>query len=71
MGFVGQVGALTKRQFHMRLQDKFQLVTSYSLSWVRAPVTCLIVVVDKPLVPAAVLNYAKLDSSSSSGFRSQ
>lgn len=47
VGFVGQVGALTKRQFHMRLQDKFQLVTSYSLSWVRASVTCLIVVVDK------------------------
>lgn len=34
VGFFGQVKALTKRQFQMRLQDKFQIVTSYSLSWV-------------------------------------
>lgn len=34
VGFTGQVKALAKRQFQMRLQDKFQLVTSYSLSWV-------------------------------------
>lgn len=32
VGFWGQVKALTKRQFQMRMQDKFQLVTSYSLS---------------------------------------
>lgn len=38
VGFIGQVQALTKRQFQMRLQDKFQLVTSYSLSWVCASV---------------------------------
>ncbi|KAF7797165.1 hypothetical protein EIP86_008357 [Pleurotus ostreatoroseus] len=36
VGFVGQVGALARRQFQMRLQDKFQLVTSYSLSWILA-----------------------------------
>ena len=35
VGFIGQVKALTRRQFQMRLQDKFHLVTSYSLSWVR------------------------------------
>ena len=36
VGFTGQVKALTKRQFQMRLQDKFQLATSYTLSWVLA-----------------------------------
>lgn len=34
VGFMGQVKALTVRQFRMRLQDKFTLVTSYTLSWV-------------------------------------
>lgn len=32
VGFWGQVAALTKRQFQMRMQDKFQLITSYTLS---------------------------------------
>ncbi|KII93944.1 hypothetical protein PLICRDRAFT_36161 [Plicaturopsis crispa FD-325 SS-3] len=36
LGFTGQVRALTKRQFQMRLQDRFQLVTSFGLSIVLA-----------------------------------
>ena len=32
VGFTGQVKALAIRQFQMRLQDRFQLVTSYTLS---------------------------------------
>jgi hypothetical protein len=32
LGFTGQVWALTRRQFKMRLQDKFQLITSFVLS---------------------------------------
>jgi len=32
LGFSGQVWALTVRQFRMRLQDKFQLYTSFTLS---------------------------------------
>jgi ATP-binding cassette, subfamily G (WHITE), member 2, SNQ2 len=32
LGYAGQVVALTRRQFQMRLQDRFQLVTSFSLS---------------------------------------
>ena len=32
LGYVGQVMALARRQFQMRLQDRFQLVTSFSLS---------------------------------------
>ncbi|TFK56519.1 hypothetical protein OE88DRAFT_1649845 [Heliocybe sulcata] len=36
VGFSGQVIALTRRQFQMRLQDKFQLVTSFTLSTVLA-----------------------------------
>ncbi|KAI0269180.1 ABC-2 type transporter-domain-containing protein [Gloeopeniophorella convolvens] len=32
LGYTGQVIALARRQFHMRLQDRFQLVTSFSLS---------------------------------------
>ncbi|EPQ60137.1 hypothetical protein GLOTRDRAFT_67504 [Gloeophyllum trabeum ATCC 11539] len=36
VGFRGQVMALTKRQFQMRLQDKFQLVTSFTLSTILA-----------------------------------
>ena len=35
LGFVGQVKALTVRQFQMRLQDRFQIVSSYLLNlWV-------------------------------------
>ncbi|KAK7063883.1 pleiotropic drug resistance ABC transporter protein [Favolaschia claudopus] len=34
LGFTGQVRALTVRQFQMRLQDKFQLYTSFALSTV-------------------------------------
>ena len=36
LGFRGQVWALTRRQFQMRLQDKFQLVTSFAMSVVLA-----------------------------------
>jgi hypothetical protein len=35
LGYAGQVMALARRQFQMRLQDRFQLVTSFSLSVVR------------------------------------
>lgn len=35
LGFTGQVRALTIRQFQMRMQDKFQLITSFTLSLVR------------------------------------
>ncbi|GBE77519.1 ABC-2 type transporter-domain-containing protein [Sparassis latifolia] len=35
-GFIGQVRALTLRQFRMRLQDRFQLITSFGLSIVLA-----------------------------------
>lgn len=35
LGFTGQVRALTIRQFQQRLQDRFQLYTSFSLSIVR------------------------------------
>jgi hypothetical protein len=34
LGYAGQVMALARRQFQMRLQDRFQLVTSFSLSMV-------------------------------------
>ena len=34
LGFTGQVKALFIRQFRMRLQDRFQLITSFSLSTV-------------------------------------
>ncbi|KAL5519548.1 SNQ2_1 [Sanghuangporus vaninii] len=36
LGFLGQVKALTRRQFQLRIQDKFQLYTSYGLSWILA-----------------------------------
>lgn len=36
LGFTGQVRALTVRQFQMRLQDRFQLFTSFTLSFVLA-----------------------------------
>jgi hypothetical protein len=32
LGFTGQVRALTLRQFQQKVQDKFQLYTSFSLS---------------------------------------
>jgi len=35
LGYARQVMALARRQFQMRLQDRFQLVTSFSLSVVR------------------------------------
>ena len=35
LGYAGQIMALARRQFQMRLQDRFQLVTSFSLSVVR------------------------------------
>ena len=34
LGFMNQVWALTTRQFQLRLQDKFQLFTSFSMSTV-------------------------------------
>ncbi|THH33132.1 hypothetical protein EUX98_g1017 [Antrodiella citrinella] len=36
IGFIGQVKALVIRQFQMRLQDRFQLITSFSLSIILA-----------------------------------
>jgi len=39
LGFSGQVWALAVRQFRMRLQDKFQLYTSFTLSLVLGFVT--------------------------------
>ncbi|KAI0673639.1 ABC-2 type transporter-domain-containing protein [Trametes maxima] len=36
LGFTGQVKALAVRQFQMRLQDRFQLITSFGLSTVLA-----------------------------------
>ncbi|KAJ7687385.1 ABC-2 type transporter-domain-containing protein [Mycena rosella] len=36
LGFVGQVRALTARQFQMKMQDKFHLYTSFTLSTVLA-----------------------------------
>lgn len=36
LGFFGQVKALTRRQFQLRIQDRFQLITSYGLSWILA-----------------------------------
>lgn len=35
LGFTGQVKALTARQFQQKIQDRFQLLTSYILSTVR------------------------------------
>lgn len=37
LGLSGQVWALTVRNFQKRLQDKFQIYTSFALSWVRSP----------------------------------
>jgi ATP-binding cassette, subfamily G (WHITE), member 2, SNQ2 len=39
LGFTGQVRALTIRQFQTRIQDKFQLCTSFGLSTVGAVFT--------------------------------
>jgi ATP-binding cassette subfamily G (WHITE) protein 2 (SNQ2) len=36
LGYTGQIWSLTKRQFQQRLQDRFQLVTSFTLSTVLA-----------------------------------
>ncbi|KDR85534.1 hypothetical protein GALMADRAFT_234460 [Galerina marginata CBS 339.88] len=36
LGFTGQIRALTVRQFQQKLQDKFQLYTSFSLSMILA-----------------------------------
>ncbi|TBU62153.1 ABC-transporter [Dichomitus squalens] len=36
LGFTGQVRSLFIRQFRMRLQDRFQLITSFTLSWALA-----------------------------------
>ncbi|KAL1762505.1 ABC-2 type transporter-domain-containing protein [Schizophyllum commune] len=36
LGYTGQVIALTKRQFLLRMQDRFQLVTSFSLNLILA-----------------------------------
>lgn len=36
LGFFGQVKALTRRQFQLRIQDRFQLITSYGLAWILA-----------------------------------
>lgn len=38
LGFTGQVKALVIRQFRMRLQDRFQLITSFSLATVSVDV---------------------------------
>jgi hypothetical protein len=35
LGWWGQVKTLTKRQFQLKLQDRFHIVTSYGLAWVR------------------------------------
>ena len=43
LGFTGQVRALFIRQFQMRLQDRFQLFTSYSLAIVSGNVLVLVV----------------------------
>ena len=34
VGFLGQVTALVKRNFQTRMQDRFQLITDYTLSTV-------------------------------------
>jgi ATP-binding cassette, subfamily G (WHITE), member 2, SNQ2 len=54
LGLVGQTMALTRRQFQMRLQDRFQLVTSMSLSTILALV-----------IGAAYLN---LNTTTAAGF---
>ena len=50
LGYAGQVMALARRQFQMRLQDRFQLVTSFSLSIVRR-LTKILILSDQPLDP--------------------
>jgi hypothetical protein len=50
LGYAGQVMALARRQFQMRLQDRFQLVTSLSLSMVRR-LTKKSISSDQPLDP--------------------
>lgn len=41
LGFTGQVKALTVRQFQQKIQDRFQLFTSYILSTVRQDPTII------------------------------
>ncbi|KAJ3512950.1 hypothetical protein NLJ89_g3230 [Agrocybe chaxingu] len=36
LGFTGQVRALTIRQFQQKIQDRFQLYTSFTLAWILA-----------------------------------
>lgn len=50
LGYAGQVMALARRQFQMRLQDRFQLVTGFSLSIVRR-LTKRLTLSDQPLDP--------------------
>ena len=50
LGYAGQVMALARRQFQMRLQDRFQLVTSFSLSMVRR-LARILISSDQPLDP--------------------
>ena len=50
LGYAGQVMALARRQFQMRLQDRFQLVTSSSLSMVRG-LTKRLISSDQPSDP--------------------
>jgi len=50
LGYAGQVMALVRRQFQMRLQDRFQLMTSFSLSMV-CRLTKRMISSDQPLDP--------------------
>lgn len=50
IGFIGQVKALVIRQFQMRLQDRFQLITSYSLSIVREFIHSLVPAADEYVI---------------------
>lgn len=34
LGYTGQVWALARREFQKRMQDRFQLITSFATSWV-------------------------------------
>lgn len=44
LGFTQQVFALTARQFQLRLQDRFQLYTSFAMSIVSRALLCMEVV---------------------------
>jgi len=59
LGFVGQVKALTVRQFQMRLQDRFQIISSYLLNiWVALAIG--IVYLNLPLTGAGGYTRATL-----------